>query len=242
MKRTLMAAMVAALLAVFSAGTALAESDPRIYGTNNGDALYGTSGPDKIYGLGGADLIYGYAGRDVLYGGNEKGWGDKILGGSGPDKVRGQRGDDALYGQGGNDNVNGGAGGDLLVGGRGRDVLNGGPGFDRLNAQDGRRDIIIMCRNERDEVYYDRGLDVLRYCAGAARDTLRTSAEMVADTSSAADASNLSTRKPPGDLFENSREVLVKHEGSEQCVPEKELKNHVAHKDEIINATGCSTS
>jgi Ca2+-binding RTX toxin-like protein len=238
MKRIVMMVVVAALLAALSASAALAESAPApIRGTNAGDALYGTSYADLIYGFGGADLIYGYSGRDVLYGGNENGWGDKILGGRWGDKIRGQGGDDALYGQRGRDNINGGRGNDLVVGGSARDILNGGPGFDQINAQDGGRDIIIMCGNERDKVYYDRGVDILRYCAGVSSDTA-----MSTSAASAAEAENLSTRKPPEDLFENSREVLVEHEGEEQCVPERELKSHLGHDDELINPSGCSAS
>lgn len=241
MKRMVMIVVVAALLAALTAGVALAESVPAdsastIRGTGAGDALYGTNKANKIYGYGGADLIYGYAGRDTLYGGNERGWGDKILGGSWGDKIRGQRGDDALYGQRGHDNINGGPGNDLIVGGHGRDVLNGGGWLDKIDARDGWRDVIIMCGNERDEVYYDWGLDVLRYCEG----------QSIAASSSSSEASDghssLSTRKPPEDLFEHSGKVLVSHENEKQCVPEKELKNHLEHGDEVINPTGCSDS
>ena len=209
-----------------------------IRGTNSGDALYGTQYPDKMYGLGGADLVYGYSGRDVIYGGSERGWGDKILGGSWGDKIRGQAGDDALYGQRGNDNVNGGRGADLLVGGAGRDTLNGGPGLDQINAQDGRRDIIIMCGNERDEVYYDRGIDVLRFCEGQS-----VAAESMSASGEAPEAAtNLSTKKPPEALFENTGKVLIQHDGDEKCVPEKELESHLEHGDEILNPAGCSNS
>ena len=240
-RRTVVVAVVAALFATLSASAALAESTPApIRGTSAGDALYGTQFKDTMYGLGGADLVYGYSGRDVIYGGSERGWGDKILGGSWGDKIRGQAGDDALYGQRGNDRVNGGRGADLLVGGAGRDTLNGGPGLDQINAQDGRRDIIIMCGNERDEVYYDRGVDVLRYCG----EGQSTNAESMAATSSEAPEApnNLSTQKPPEDLFESTGKVLVEHEGDRQCVAEKELANHLDHGDEILNPAGCSTS
>lgn len=236
MKRITIMVAVSALLAVFSAGAALAESDPAIIGTNSGDALYGTRHADLIYGFGGADLIYGYSGRDVLYGGNENGWGDKILGGRWGDKIRGQRGDDALYGQRGKDNINGGPGGDLVVGGPGRDVLNGGPGGDQINARDRNRDIIIMCGSEYDTVYYDRGIDILRYCEGQSIAAASTS-----NKASSAEAANLSTRKPPEDLFEHSGRVLVEHKDSEQCVPEKKLTGHLDHGDGILNPAGCTS-
>lgn len=243
-KRMVMTVMMAALTAMLFGGTALAESEPStIRGTTAGDALYGTQIPDIMYGYGGADLIYGYAGRDTIYGGNESGWGDKILGGGSNDKILGQAGDDALYGQSGNDVVNGGYGNDAIVGGGGSDLLNGGPGFDQINAQDGWKDTIVVCGNENDKIYYDRGLDVLRYCEASTADTMTTmsvgeSGESTTDTGKA----NLSTQTPPKSVFGNTGKVLVEHKGGEQCVTEKDLKSHVKHGDEIINPTGCSSA
>lgn len=237
MRRTIATAVVVALFAAGSAGAATAESYPEpIRGTGAGDALYGTRYADTMYGLGGADLVYGYSGRDTIYGGNEHGWGDKILGGSWKDKIRGQAGDDALYGQRGHDNINGGRGNDLLVGGKGRDTLNGGRGFDQINARDGWKDKIIMCGNEHDEVYYDRGLDILRYCEGESMAAMSASGE----TKKA--PSNLSAKKPPAGLFESTGKVLVEHDGKERCVPEKELKSHLGHEGKILNPAGCSNS
>lgn len=237
MKRILTMVAVAALLAVFSAGAALAESDRAIRGTNAGEGLYGSRYNDLIYGYGGADLIYGYAGRDTIFGGSERGWGDKILGGGSSDKIRGQGGDDALYGQRGNDKINGGRGHDLISGGPGRDVLNGGPNTDQVNARDGRRDVIILCGNERDKIYYDRGIDILRFCEGSYSASKTDSGE--APSSS---ASNLTTQRPPTSLFDHSGEVLVEHRGEEQCIPEKDLKDHAKHGDEIINPASCTSS
>lgn len=239
MKRMVMMVMVAMLLSALSAGTALAESEPStIRGTNAGDALYGTSIPDIIHGYGGADLIYGYAGQDILYGGNESGFGDKILGGGAADRILGQGGDDALYGQGGNDAVNGGKGRDIIVGGGGSDVLNGGPGFDRVNAQDGLKDTIVVCGNENDKIFYDKGLDVLRYCQASTSNTLTAMSTSEPTTG----GSNLSTQAPPKSIFENTGKVLVDHKSGEQCVAEKDLKSHIRHGDEIINPSGCSST
>ena len=235
MKRMIMMVMVAMLLAVLSAGTALAESDPAIRGTNAGDALYGTSIADTIYGFGGADLIYGYADRDVLYGGNESGWGDKILGGGSADRILGQAGNDALYGQSGNDIINGGYGKDTLVGGYGSDLLNGGPGFDQINAQDGQKDTIVVCGNENDEIYYDKGIDALRYCEAAT-----SGARVAASATTTDDEANLTTQAPPKGIFENTGKVLVEHKGKEQCVSEKDLEGHLDHGDALINPSGCA--
>lgn len=238
MRRMVMMVMVAAFFVALSAGTALAESDPAIRGTNAGDALYGTSIADTIYGFGGADLIYGYGGADTLYGGNESGWGDKILGGGANDRILGQAGDDALYGQAGNDVMNGGYGNDLIVGGYGSDLLNGGPGFDQVNAQDGQKDTIVVCGNENDKIYYDRGLDVLRYCEASTSGVMM----MTASEATTAGTANLSTQEPPKGLFENTGKVLVEHKGKERCVPEKNLEGHLEHGDEIINPSGCSSA
>ncbi len=242
MRRTMIVLVVTAILAALSAGVAMAESDPAIRGTNAGDALYGTSYADLIYGFGGADLIYGYSGRDVLNGGNERGWGDKILGGSWGDKIRGQGGDDALYGQRGHDKIYGGAGHDLIVGGPGRDFLNGGPGFDQVNAQDGWRDVIVICGNRYDEIYYDRGLDVLRGCRTQSSADSSTSSEVTNVSGSTASKANLISKKASEDLFAHTGKVLVKHEGSERCVPEKSLKSHADHGDDVVNPSGCSGS
>lgn len=215
---------VAALMGEALSGAVLAESNAFRYGTNAGDALYGTSSVDWISGLGGADLIYGYGSKDVLYGGDESGWGDKILGGDAADEVRGQRGDDALYGGRGNDKVYGGAGNDLVVGGPGQDTINSGPGPDSINARDGQKDTVI-CGNEYDRVFYDRGLDVMQGCKGI---------------SGSSRAATLSTEQPPQGLFEHTGKVLLDHRGAEQCVAANAVKVHVKHGDEIVNPAGCS--
>jgi hypothetical protein len=241
MRRIVMMVAVAMLLAVFSAEAALAESEPStIRGTNAGDGLYGTPIADLMYGYGGADLIYGYAGRDVIYGGNENGWGDKILGGNGADKILGGGGDDGLYGQRGNDTINGGYGNDLLVGGYGSDTLNGGPGFDQINAQDGQKDTIVLCGNENDKIYYDRGLDVLRYCEATTSGAM--TATTAGESTTEAGKANLSTQTPPKGLFESTGKLLVGHKGEKQCVSERGLENHLRHGDEIINPAGCSSA
>jgi len=91
-------------IVVVGSGAAFAATIP---GTDAGEALHGTRQVDKIYGYG-ADLVYGYGGADSLYGGNEAGWVDRILGGSGGDRPLGQNGHDALYGERGNDELRGG--------------------------------------------------------------------------------------------------------------------------------------
>ena len=235
MRRMMVMLSVAALMVALTAGTALATGGLEIrYGTNAGDALYGTPNEDAIDGLGGADLIYGYGGGDLLIGGNESGWGDKILGGVGRDTLDGQRGDDALYGGRGGDLIRGRAGNDLIVGGPGEDTLNSGPGPDEIDAQDGQKDTII-CGKEAETVYYDRGLDVLKGCLG----TGRSAAEASLSTQQ---ATKQSPAEAPENLFEHTGKVLVEHKGKELCVPERALKGHLGHGDEIVNPAGCSSA
>ena len=229
MRRMVMMLGVAALMVALTATAALAAtiycpnaSQGQCFGTAVGDALYGSAGVDRMYGYGGADLMYGYGSGDYMYGGNESGWGDKILGGGGNDDVRGQGGDDDVRGQAGNDQVYGGAGNDLVVGGPGRDYLSGGTGGDQINAQDGYQDT-INCNNEYDRVYYDRGLDILQECPSAGR------------------GENLVTEQPPKDLFKHTGKVLIEHKGKELLLPEKALKGHLGHGDEILNPTGRSS-
>lgn len=234
-QRTLRRITIMVVLAVLMVAlTATAAFAVTKHGTNYGEALHGTNYADTIYGYGGADLIYGYGGRDVLYGGNEAGWGDKILGGASNDRVLGQNGDDALYGQSGNDTVNGGYGNDLIVGGYGSDTLDGGPGADEINAQDGQKDTIMIRTSDFDTVYYDRGLDVLQVPVspqGTAIEGASLSADGVGKV-------ELSTERPPAGLFEHTDKVLVEHKGKELLLPEKELKGHIGHGDNILDPTG----
>jgi Ca2+-binding RTX toxin-like protein len=223
------AALSATVLAL-AAGTASAAT---IDGTPEGDALYGTPQADTIYGYGGADLVYGYGDKDVLHGGDERGWGDKILGGGAADRVFGERGGDAVYGERGDDMVSGGYGNDTVVGGSGNDLLDGGPGSDEMNARDGQKDTILIRSGEYDTVYYDRGLDVLQNQESpqgtASKGTGLTAGKV-----------QLLTQRPPEGLFEPFGKVLVEHEGEELLLPENALKGHLDHGDEIVDPTGRS--
>jgi len=111
-------------------------------GTQSDDTLFGSPRVDKEFGLGGNDLMYGYKSAD---------------------RMSGNRGGDRMYGGPGADMVNGGPGNDSVVGDKGNDTLRGGPGNDLIQAVDNRKDQ-INCAGDRDRVYYDRGLDVLREC------------------------------------------------------------------------------
>ena len=218
-------------MVVVGSGAALAATIP---GTNAGEVLRGTDRADTIHGYGGADLIYGYGGGDTVWGGNESGFGDKALGGTGGDRLVGQQGDDALYGQGGADRLEGQYGADLIVGGKGGDTLSGGPGADEVDARDGLRDVIDLTGSgSGDIVYYDRGID----------EFVTSSVEPVGEGASAAEAARttgaeLSASKPPEGLFAHTGKVLVEHERGELLVAEKQVERHTAHGDEIIDPTG----
>ncbi len=211
-------------MVVVGSGAAFAATIP---GTDAGEVLHGTRQVDKIYGYGGADS---------LYGGNEAGWGDRILGGSGGDRLLGQDGHDALYGERGNDELRGGYRDDLLAGGPGEDTLDGGPGADEIDAQDGQKDTIAIRSGEGDVVYYDKGLDVLEAPVTSQR-TSGKSTDLT--TAEAADREvELSTQRPPRGLFEPSGEILVEHEGGKLLVFEGALEAYLRHGDQILDPTG----
>ncbi len=223
-------------MVVVGSGAAFAATIP---GTDAGEALNGTRQVDKIYGYGGADLLYGYAGADSLYGGNEAGWGDRILGGSGGDRLLGQDGHDALYGERGNDELRGGYRDDLLAGGPGEDVLDGGPGADEIDARDGQKDTIAIRYGEGDVVYYDKGIDVLEASTasgGAAGENAGLSVAEAIETGKV----KVVAGDPPADLFGHTGKVLVEHDGEELLVDENEVKVHTAHGDEVLDPTGRS--
>jgi Ca2+-binding RTX toxin-like protein len=220
-------------MVVVGSGAAFAATIP---GTNAGEALHGTRQVDKIYGYGGADLLYGYAGADSLYGGNEAGWGDRILGGSGGDRLIGQDGHDALYGERGNDELRGGYRDDLLAGGPGEDILDGGPGADEIDARDGQKDTIAIRYGEGDVVYYDKGLDVL-VAPASSQEAASKSTGLTANEAADKEV-ELPTQRPPRGLFEPSGEILVEHEGEKLLVSEGALEVHLGHGDRILDPTG----
>lgn len=224
-------AATALAMVVVGSGAALAATIP---GTDAGEVLRGTDRTDTISGHGGADLVYGKGGGDTVWGGNETGWGDKVLGGTGADRLVGQQGRDALYGEGGNDRLEGQDGDDRLAGGTGEDTLRGGPGADEVDARDGRRDVIDITGAEPgDVVYYDRGID----------EFVTSSVESAGEGPGAAGAARasgaeLTAAEPPEGLFEPHGRVLVEHGGERLLVAEGRVGAHTAHGDEIIDPTG----
>ncbi len=223
-------------MVVVGSGAAFAATIP---GTDAGEALDGTRQVDKIYGYGGADLLYGYAGADSLYGGNEAGWGDRILGGSGGDRLLGQDGHDALYGERGNDELRGGYRDDLLAGGPGEDVLDGGLGADEIDARDGQKDTISIRFGEGDVVYYDKGLDVLEASTASQRASGENAGLTVAEAIESGRV-KVVAENPPAGLFGHTGKVLMEHGSESLLVPEGEVGRHAGHGDEVLDPTGRS--
>lgn len=85
---------------------------------------------NKLVGTSGPDILIGLGGHDLL------------IGGGSFDLLKGGSGDDILKGGGGNDTLIGGSGWDDLIGGGGVDTLKGGGGADYLKGGGGNDDLI----------------------------------------------------------------------------------------------------
>jgi len=137
------------------------------YGTSMADTMFGSELADAMYGLGGADTMHGNNGSDYLVGDN------------GSDHIYGDAGNDVWLFGGGNDAtpdtsddyVHGGSGDDHLFGGfaqGGVDRLYGEGGNDYIDASQRHnffspvtKEIIDCGVGASDEVYFDKGLDVV---------------------------------------------------------------------------------
>jgi hemolysin type calcium-binding protein len=147
---------------------------------------------------------------------------DKMYGFGGADLMEADGNGDRMYGGnefGWGDKLLGQRGEDWMEGNRGNDALYTGMGDDQVNARDGQRDV-ITCGPGSDLIYLAFRLDVLRDCGTNRAETSRLA--------------------PPDDLFAHTGKVFVNHDGSERCLPEEELKDHLEHGDEILNPAGCS--
>jgi hypothetical protein len=82
------------------------------------------------------------------------------------DELIGYRGPDTLLGFGGSDFLRGGRGDDLIEATEqsdnpGEDTVRGSRDQDFILAVDGFKDIIFCGRGDKDEVFFDEGLDVV---------------------------------------------------------------------------------
>jgi hypothetical protein len=132
----------------------------------------GTDEPDELIGTNKADFMNAKQDDDRLLG--RKG-GDKIFGDEldppdqttdGDDELFGYRGEDEIVGFGGSDLLRGGGGADTIDAREdsdnpGEDTVRGSRGQDFIRAVDGFKDTIFCGRGDQDEVFFDRGLDVV---------------------------------------------------------------------------------
>ena len=170
-----------AVVLVLGSGVALAataincRANTICYGTPNPDTMSGSDLPDYMLAKGGEDTIHGYADKDTLQG--DKG-SDHLYGDSGADKsLWGGAFDEGTktYPDNSNDYVHGGSGNDSIFGGiaqGGVDRLYGELGNDRIDASQKHqedfkpvtKEIIDCGAGAQDEVYFDKGLDVVTNC------------------------------------------------------------------------------
>ena len=92
------------------------------------------SGPGDCNGTKAADIISGTKGKDRMHGF--------------------QRGDE-MSGRAGQDKLSGGPGSDTITPGAGRDRVFAGRGNDTIDARDGRRDVLVCGKGQRDVVEVD---------------------------------------------------------------------------------------
>ncbi|HEX2729273.1 MAG TPA: calcium-binding protein [Rubrobacteraceae bacterium] len=128
-------AVVAAMMLVMVAGTALAGLGSTLTGTNQNDVLVGTTGGDLISGLAGNDAISGQLGNDILNGGHNS---DFVSGGAGDDRISGGSNKDRIRGGFGNDTIS--------VADKQVDFVNCGDGVDTVIA-DGKDMVQTNCEN-----------------------------------------------------------------------------------------------
>jgi Ca2+-binding RTX toxin-like protein len=168
MKRIMVALALMGAALVLTAGVAWAATvDCRVgvfcEGTDEPDELFGTNQPDEMSGLQDDDLLVGFMGADEMYGDDPEPGDDTRT--DGDDELIGYRGSDTLSGFGGSDYLRGGRGDDLIDAteesvNRGRDTVRGSRDQDLILAVDDFKDTIFCGRGE-DEVFFDRGLDIV---------------------------------------------------------------------------------
>jgi Ca2+-binding RTX toxin-like protein len=168
-----------AVVLVIGSGVALAATainctaGSSCLGTPNLDTINGSSGDDEVYGLAGADTMHGYGGSDSMQG--DKG-SEHIYGGSGADSSLWggaydpnytDKSDDYVYGGGGDDTIYGGyaqSGVDRIYGGAGNDFISASQRNNPHPDVPETKEIIDCGAGASDEVYFDKGLDVVKNC------------------------------------------------------------------------------
>jgi len=140
-------------------------------GTTVADTMVGSDLLDAMYGVGGQDTMHGYGGSDHMQGGKGS---DHLYGDSGSDYTLWGGALDAAtntYPDNSDDYVHGGSGDDTITGGQaqgGVDRLYGEGGTDFIDASQRHesfspvtKEIIDCGAGTQDEVYFDKGVDVV---------------------------------------------------------------------------------
>ena len=170
MKRIMVAMTLMGAALVLAAGVAWAATvncqvQASCEGTDEPDELIGTNKPDFMNAKQDDDRLVGFMRADEMYGDNpEAGRDDTTT--DGDDELIGYRGDDTLLGFGCSDYLRGGRGDDFIDATEesdnpGEDTVRGSRGQDFIGAVDGFKDKIFCGRGDEDEVFFDRGLDVV---------------------------------------------------------------------------------
>ena len=170
MKRIMVAMMLMGAALVLASGVAWAATvncQVGVFceGTDEPDELIGTSKRDVMSGLQDDDRLVGFMRADEMYGDNPELGGDDTST-DGDDELFGYRGHDILLGFGGSDYLRGGRGDDLIDATEesdnpGEDTVRGSRGQDFIGAVDGFKDTVYCGRGDKDEVFFDKGLDVV---------------------------------------------------------------------------------
>jgi Ca2+-binding RTX toxin-like protein len=150
---------------VYCLGTSLADS---MVGSDLLDYMDGVGGNDTMHGYGGGDHLEGGKGSDHLYGDTGSDsflWGGASVGAYNAPHTYPDNSDDYVHGGGGNDFLFGG----FAQGGVDRLYAEGGN--DRIEASQRNntfspvtKEIIDCGAGASDEVYFDKGLDVVKNC------------------------------------------------------------------------------
>ena len=145
-------------------------------GTSLADTMVGSELADYMHGVGANDTMHGYAGGDYLEGGKGS---DHLYGDSGAEYGLwggAYEGATDTFPDNSDDYVHGGGGADKIIGGQaqgGVDRLYGDAGNDYINASQRQspnpaiavtKEIIDCGAGASDEVYFDKGLDIVKNC------------------------------------------------------------------------------
>jgi RTX calcium-binding nonapeptide repeat (4 copies) len=160
---TLMGAALVVAAGVAWAATVNCQVGVFCEGTDQQDELIGTNQPDEMNAKQDDDRLLGRRRGDEMLG-DDLEPPDTFT--DGDDELFGYRGRDTLRGFGGSDVLRGGRGDDFIDATEesdnpGQDTVRGSRGQDFIGAVDGFKDTIYCGRGDKDEVFFDKRLDVV---------------------------------------------------------------------------------